>query len=356
MTDELAFIAVLSVAMAALLAWSLRNLAADRWQIIAALPVAPQGPGRDEGWRGVNFTYYGFFLATAITLSAALALTLAASIGVGPVHTTLLIVPLLGVGVYASGLVARVLEKKASTFTVVGAVVIVLVLTPWHIVLVDRLEALWTDDTTARMALPVLPLMAVFAVAQCFGEAIGRLGCVSFGCCYGTPVRESGLLGRRLFTPMAFAYHSHTKKAVYEGRHAGEKLVPIQGVTATICVLVGLLGAALFLAGRYGLALLLTVGLTQGWRVLSEYWRADVRRLIAGLSAYQWIALAALPYVTLCVWLLRDAQPPIVHLRLGLTAMWDPAVILSLQALWLATFYRYGKSSVTGSTVTFHLR
>jgi hypothetical protein len=40
----------------------------------------------------------------------------------------------------------------------------------------------------------------------------------------------------------------------------------------------------------------------------------------------------------------------------GIRTLWDPAVILGLQGLWLCLFLYTGRSRVTGSTMTFHVR
>ena len=46
------------------------------------------------------------------------------------------------------------------------------------------------------------------------------------------------------------------------------------------------------------------------------------------------------------------AQPDILG---GLRSVWRPALVLFLQALWLAVFFYAGRSMVTGSTLSFHV-
>jgi len=46
-------------------------------------------------------------------------------------------------------------------------------------------------------------------------------------------------------------------------------------------------------------------------------------------------------------------SPDIVY---GLTSLWHPGVILFMQVLWLTTFVYSGRSMVTGSLVSIHLR
>jgi hypothetical protein len=40
----------------------------------------------------------------------------------------------------------------------------------------------------------------------------------------------------------------------------------------------------------------------------------------------------------------------------GLRQMWNPAIILSCQILWIGTFLYMGRSQVTGAHIFFHVR
>ena len=48
-------------------------------------------------------------------------------------------------------------------------------------------------------SLPVLPTLAALAVGYAFGEGIGRLACISYGCCYGKPLRTCGPRVKKIF-------------------------------------------------------------------------------------------------------------------------------------------------------------
>jgi hypothetical protein len=91
------------------------------------------------------------------------------------------------------------------------------------------------------------------------------------------------------------------------------------------------------------------------WRVLSETLRADWRG--AGwLSAYQWLALASLPYALAVVaWLPAAAPLPAPDLVRGLDALWHPGMVLFLIALWVVVFVFYGRSEVTGSRLSLYV-
>jgi hypothetical protein len=42
-------------------------------------------------------------------------------------------------------------------------------------------------------------------------------------------------------------------------------------------------------------------------------------------------------------------------LSAGLKSLWNPALILFLQGIWLTIFYYTGRSTVTGATLSFHV-
>lgn len=42
-------------------------------------------------------------------------------------------------------------------------------------------------------------------------------------------------------------------------------------------------------------------------------------------------------------------------LAAGLSALWDPGVLLALQVLWAVVFLHTGRSVVTGSELRFHV-
>src|SRR5258708_6699110 len=117
MTPEL-LVFSLAAALGLLFWWAFRALPAEAWQILAAVPLTKEAGG---AWKGLNFTYYGFFNATANTLSVAIIWFLTASIGTPVLGTLAVIVTLLVICLPAAGLIARVVERKRHTFTVGGA-------------------------------------------------------------------------------------------------------------------------------------------------------------------------------------------------------------------------------------------
>jgi prolipoprotein diacylglyceryltransferase len=256
---------------------------------------------------------------------------------------------LLACCVPAAKLVARAVEAQANTFTIGGAAFTGMLLAPWIVWLTDRLAG-----QALGVHIPILPVLAVLAIAYAFGESIGRLACISFGCCYGKPLSSMPRGLTRLFERRHFAFSGATKKAAYEGGLEMVPVIPIQAVTAVLFVGVALVGLLLFLRGHTLAAFAVTWLSTQAWRVVSEFFRADYRGK-DGFSVYQILAVVGAVYgiaAALLVPCEAVGRPDVVA---GLRALWNPAAILAIQAVWLVIFLYTGRSSVTTSTVAFSL-
>jgi hypothetical protein len=317
--------------------WGFRALPRERWQMIAAVPTLKDPSG---AWRGVNLTWYGFFSATANVAATAVALLLLGALGVGRGRALAAVAILLAAALPAARLIARWVERKRHTFTVSGAALVGFLLAPLLL---------------PALSLPALPALAALGVAYAFGEGLGRLACVSFGCCYGKPLSACSPPVRRLFLNHAVVFHGPTKKACYAGGFEGEPLVPVQAASSLVLVALGWAGMGLFLLGAPGIAFLVTIAGSQVWRFLSERLRAD-HRGGGRLTGYQKISvLLSLLSLALALFLPRGplASP---SLGAGARLLWDPGVLLLLQALWIAVFVYTGRSTVTASTLSFHVR
>ncbi len=179
---DAAFIATLAALMAALFAWGFKTLPQERWQMIAAVPLTKNHHGT---WRGMNLTFYGFFSATGSVFGIGLALLLLASIHVSMLVAVILISGMLVFCVPASRLVAAIVEKKSNTYTIAGAAFVAAMLLPPLVWLGGKLLA------GRGLTLYAVPTLAAAAIAYALAEAIGRLACMSFGCCYGMPLRDA---------------------------------------------------------------------------------------------------------------------------------------------------------------------
>lgn len=203
--------------------------------------------------------------------------------------------------------------------------------------------------------LPLLPVLSAMAIAYTLGEGLGRLACLSFGCCYGKPLRDCGPFMRRLFAGTATVFHGPIKKAEYAGGLAGEPLVPVQAMTCTLFTLTALAGCWLFLLGHFTATLVGCITVTQLWRIFSEMLRADFRGF-GKISAYQKMGGLAVLYISAIAFIpMSDilVQPAILT---GISRLWHPGVILGLQLSWLIFFLYFGRSTVTSATVSFTLR
>ncbi|HKQ75394.1 MAG TPA: prolipoprotein diacylglyceryl transferase [Blastocatellia bacterium] len=344
MTIEL-FIISLAIAFAACFAWAFNQLPRERWQMIAAVPTAKSESG---DWRGLNLTFYGFFQATANVFAVATVFVLLGAINIPAAQAFVLISAILVVCWPSSRLIARAVEKKAYTFTIGGAIFVGAIVAPWLIHLINATTPEWLGGR-----LPVIPSVAAGAIAYAFGEGLGRLACISFGCCYGKNIERLSPRLRRVFESISFRFVGATRKAVYEGGLEGARVVPIQAITSCVMTLIALTGSYLFLNAHYVAALISVVTATQLWRFVSETLRADMRGKAKKITAYQAMALVMIVYVVGVAAFSTVETPPAASIAAGLRSLWDPAVLLFCQALWLGIFLHTGRSMVTGSTLSF---
>ena len=344
--SDLIFLFTMTGTLVLLLAWGFKHLPGERWQMLA---VIPKHKGSGQQWQGINLTYYGFFLATSQVMAIILLLILLGATQVSLTGTLLTTAIILAVCLPASRIIAILVEKKRHTFTVGGASFVGILLAPWCILLVE-----YVINTFSGCHLPMLPVMAAMSIAYTMGEGLGRLGCISFGCCYGKAITDCNLFVQRLFSRAAFIFQGPTKKAIYEGKLEGQPLVPIQAMTCILYCLTVMVGSFLFLRGHFTAALILSISVSQIWRILSETLRADFRGF-SRISAYQKMGALAVLYVIFIVIFIQAPQladPDIVQ---GIRLLWHPGIIIGLQIFWLIVFTVFGRSTVTTSTLSFQL-
>ncbi len=342
---ETLFVLGLGSTLFGFLWWGFRTLPNERWQIVATIPWSKEN-GR---WRGLNLTYYGLLSATAHVLAVAVFIMLLSALAVPAVATITLVALTLAACVPASSIVARLVEKKLHTFSVAGAFFVGVMVVPPILLLINN-----TIGLRYGFAVPYLPSMAAIVIAYAFGEGLGRLACISFGCCYGKALEQTSPWVQKLFSRWHFIFLGETKKIAYASGMHGVKVVPVQGMTAIIYVVAGLLGTALFFASLYTAAFVTIMLITQLWRAFSETLRADYRGT-GRLSVYQVMALTASAYSFALSGWFADAGVARADLSAGLAVFWQPATLLCLQALWLMMFLYTGRSSVTEADVSFRV-
>src|SRR5581483_5618845 len=282
------FVYSLAICLALLFFWSFKRLPQEGWQIIASVPM---GKVSDDQWSGLNLTYYGFFIANSCVLAASIGLVLLRSIHL-PISAILAIIGgLFALAVPSARLIAGLVEKKANTFTTAGACFVGSLTLPLIIAGLNT-----TLGREGGWSIPMIPALAVAAIAYAYGEGIGRLACISFGCCYGRPVERLHPFLQRIFNSVNFTFFGKTKKAAYEGGLEGQRVIPIQAITAVIYAAIALIGTYLFLTSHFVAATAVSVIGVQIWRSISEIFRADYRG--AGrISSYQIMAIIMAFYV-----------------------------------------------------------
>jgi hypothetical protein len=341
------FILLLSLALCGYLYWGIKVLPQERWQFLAAVPIRKK---EDEMWDGINLTWYGLLTANAYAAAVAVLFVLMGAIGIPLAGTAILAAAMLSLCVPASRLVARVVEKKAHTFTVGGAVFVGVLIAPWLIFLVNR-----AVGPALGFNIPPAAALAAFAIAYAFGEGLGRLACISFGCCYGKPLADAHPWLQQMFAGRSFTFHGKTKKIAYAGGLEGRQVLPVQALTAILYVVCGLGAIFLYLHSLFVAAFIVTMMVTQGWRIISEILRADYRGA-DNISAYQVMGLVAISYGCGVMLLVPAAPHYLPDIGDGLAVFWRPIPLLFLQGLWLGIFLYTGRSTVTGATLSFYVR
>lgn len=345
--SNLAFLLGCAALAAVTLPIAFRLLPRERWQFLATIPLR-RG---EDGWAGLNFTSYGFISATATFASVCMYAVLLGAAGVPAVGIALSALAFLLVCAPAAKLIAWWVEGDKDTFTVGGASFVGILMMPAVVWLLNQAYAHRSD-----VVFELWPLLGAMGVAYVIGEGIGRLACISFGCCWGTPLNDAAPWLQRLFARFHFRFDGTTRKIHYYGNLGDAAVIPVQALTSSLFIGVGLVGAGLFLSGRLASAFVLTLVVSQVWRVVSEVFRADPRGGRT-FTVYQAMALAAAVYVVGIAVVARGGgvvEPlAVTH---GLAPLWSPAALLAGQALWLTMFVYMGTSTVSGARVQYFIR
>jgi hypothetical protein len=340
------FVIIFGILLTILFGWSFSSLPKEKWQIIGAIPVKKTLQG---DWTGINFTYYGFFNACACTLAAAVFLQLMGAVGIPLKIAVFFFIILMAICLPAARIIAYLVEKKRYTFSIGGASFVGMIITPW---LVAGMTSLL--DSWANSGIQVVTVLAALSIAHAFGEGVGRLACISFGCCYGKPLADVHPLLQKIFKHCNFVFTGNTRKIVYADGFAGIQVVPVQALTAVIYCSVGLICLYIFLQSHFTAAFIVSMAVTQTWRFGSEFLRADYRG-DSRISKYQLMAGMVVIYNVIIALLFPATAAGSPSIAAGLKGLWQPSLIVLLQLLWIVVFVYTGKSQVTGSQISFHV-
>ncbi len=344
--QHFAFVSVLALLFTILMRWGFIHLPEEKWQILASVPRHKHSA---VTWNGINFTFYGLFTAFAYTFATAILVILLESVNIPLSGLSILVISILGLCIPSSKLIARIVEKKSSTFTVSGASFTGIALTPLVVVAINLFIG-----NRMGFHLPVIVVMAGLATAYAFGEGIGRLACISFGCCYGKCLSECPPRVQRFMKNLCFVFSGKTKKIAYAHGLDGQKVIPVQAITSLIFCASGLVSVYLFLEGYYRSAFLQAVVVTQTWRFVSELLRADYRGE-GKISVYQILSGISVGLAMIFCRVFPVDIPLTADIWAGIAAMWDPFVIILLQIIFVSTFIYTGKSQVTASITLFYV-
>jgi len=336
------FVTIIFLALVLLFRWAFKTLPDEHWQIICCVPYRQLSDGRWQGW---NLTWYGFFNAVAFTFAICLFLIMTGAMSTPLIASFTLWILLLAICLPAAKLVAFLIEKKQNTFTVGGASFVGILTAPWIIALTNVTAGHWLG-----FHLNQINILAAMSISYTLGEGIGRLACISFGCCYGKPLAASSPLIKKIFEKHNFIFTGKTKKIAYAHALDGQPVIPVQALTAVIYSLTGIAGCYLFLQGFSITAFILTLSVTQLWRAFSEFMRADYRGE-GKISGYQIMAAVACLYGLLITYIFNEAPVNLPDLALGLAAIWNHSVLIILAILWIAILFYSGKSRVTSSLI-----
>lgn len=342
---NLLFVSCLALFLTPLFIWSFKSLPQERWQIICAVPIRKMADGT---WQGLNLTYYGLFNALALCAGVMLVLMLTGASGINVRTCAAVVIITLACCLPGSRLIARWVEKRPNTFSVGAASFLGIIIVPWIVLIIDAITSPRTGTRIDTMA-----VMSALMVGYAIGEGIGRLACISFGCCYGRPIGQMHPLVQRYLSWATFTYTGGTKKIAYAHRLDEEKIFAVQAFTAVFYSSSALVGTLLVLNQKYARAYFACLLATQGWRFVSEFFRSDYRGDLK-ISVYQIMSLLTIPYGGILSLHFPSTENSI-DLLAGLRLLWDPAVILFIQALGIIMFLRTGMSQVTGSGLSFHV-
>jgi Prolipoprotein diacylglyceryl transferase len=348
-TIELGLILLASLG-ALVFRWGFRHLPSEAWQIALAVP-ARTNSAQGRFWPAINFTFYGVISAVSYGLSVLMFVFLVGATGQSLLPATIFITLLLAVGIPASKLVARWVEGTPG-HTIGGAVFAVLLAAAPAMTLTELIARYfaWPNFDTAI-------IIAAASIAYVLGEAIGRLACLSFGCCYGRPIAQCTSLQKALYSRFTDTYRGRFKKIAYAGGLNDRPVIAVQSIASAVLFVVFLIALWFFWKGRFAASIVVALGASQLWRAYSEQLRADFRGR-EGFTLYQAMAIigALLSLVFARLYASAETnQIPTISAHQGWLAVIQVEVIVASQSLALWILLYMGRSSVTSSRLELFL-
>ena len=339
---DIIFTVSLGVFFSAVYTAAFRVLPAEQWQVVASIPLHKNS---SNTWHGVNVTFYGLLTSSGYTIAFMIFILMMTAGGVQLKSLLLLSTCILVMFIPSAKIMAFIIEKKKHTITIGGGVFIMFISAPWIITGVNAISGFIETGRTGEGV-----FLSSLITAYAFGEGFGRLACISFGCCYGRSLDSLPVFFQKIFSNFNFIYTGNTKKISYHDHMDGVKTVPVQAITAVLYTASGLTGLYLFLLGNYYHSFFLSLTVTQLWRFVSEFLRADFRGGGA-ISAYQVMSLFTIPYYITYFMITGMVYSPPPALVSGLKFIWSPEVIIITLIMWIGGVLYTGISSVTAAEI-----
>ncbi|HPW51372.1 MAG TPA: prolipoprotein diacylglyceryl transferase [Spirochaetota bacterium] len=344
MNSNFYFLISLSAFLAAVLTAGFIFLPRERFQFLAAIPLLKNK--KSGHFHSRNLTWYGLITAFSVAVSTAFFCTLASAYGFKLLTCLIFAGSILAIALPASKIIAFIVEKRKGTITVGGAAFAAVTAAPFSAYAALKISGDGNIES-------ILPLLAAIGCSYLIGEGIGRLSCLSFGCCYGKPLKKYSKPVKALLSPFAVRFYGNLKKASYESGYEGKKLFPIQNITAVIYSVSALVSAWIFLAGHFKISFLLSIITAFAWRIISEFFRADFRGF-GKISSYQVMSFLSVIICAAAAYFLPSPDVITVNVSNGLIIFSDVIFVIVLQFLFAAVFLYTGISSVTASEIHFY--
>ncbi|TAG67352.1 MAG: hypothetical protein EAZ24_15595 [Burkholderiales bacterium] len=207
----------------------------------------------------------------------------------------------------------------------------------------------WLTEALALPAFDAGVVIAAACIAYVLGEAIGRLACLSFGCCYGRPLSQCTSLQKALYSRFTDTYRGRFKKIAYASGLNDQPVIAVQSIACAVLFVLFLLALWMFWKGYIAASIVTALGGSQLWRVYSEQLRADFRGR-DGFTHYQAMAIVGALLSTAFAWFYGQAAPSALASALaGWRAVTQSEVIVASQLLAVLIALFMGRSSVTSS-------
>ncbi len=170
------------------------------------------------------------------------------------------------------------------------------------------------------LGMPMLPLLAAFAIAAPWIQGIGRLRCLVQGCCHGQP--SSAAVG--------ICYHHRRSRVTQLANLANVPLYPTPLYSIISNVLIGVVLLRLrFLGASDGMELGIYFILAGTARFVEESYRGEPQtKQIGGLHIYQWFTIGSVVAGIVCTTL--TSEPPVIGFLPPTTALWWVALAMGL--------------------------